>query len=513
MKRILRSTILTSFVSAFSFSQCEDFFDGFETGSYSPTWTNTGGSLTATVLNSPVAVGNYALSTSGGSSHLTGLMANFPAITPPEISWYIYPNGTVANNYMVAGDATTAAANCIMFIYWQGTTGNIRFVSSVSLDYPAIQNQWYHIEMKNIDYVNRVFDIYVDGALIYTAFPFRSTTINTMTVMHLYNFAGGTAYYDHILAGNTPISFDLVGTDLLCNGDMNGAIDATVYDAQGPVNFSWSNSATTEDISGLSGGTYTLTATDSAGCVAIDSLVISEPLAIWATYDSLNPTTCAGMDGSIDLYVDGGVPGYSYSWSSGDTTASIGGLPAGIYDVTVTDTNGCNALWSVTLSDPEPPLVSISWATQNTCTYYLPFSLSGGIPTGGAWTGTGVVGNTFDPGATALGSNILTYTYTDSLNCSASSTAEVYVDQCLGLEETNDLECLVFPNPARTLVNIRIKEGSYTVCLTSIFGQEAARGQFVGSAYQMPTEGLAPGMYHLEISSETQRLIQRLVIE
>lgn len=512
MKRILLLTVFAAVLSVAGYSQCGGFYDGFESGTYSPTWTNIG-ALTPSVVTSPAAAGNYALSTTGGSGHLLGLTTSFPDVTPSEISWYMYPNGTTANNYVVAGDVNVGTNNCIMFCYWLGSSGNIRFVSSVSLDYPALQNQWYFIQLKNVDYANRTFDIYIDGVLQYTSFPFRSSTISTLSVFHLYNYTGGTAYYDDIMAGNTPISFDLAGTDISCNGAMDGAINATIYDAQGPVNYTWSNSAITEDISGLSAGTYTLTATDSVGCVAIDSLVISEPTALTATYDSLNPVTCQGNEGTIDLYVSGGVPGYLYNWNSGDTTASLSGLSAGTYVVDLTDTNGCTAQWSVTLSDPQPPVVSTSWTTQSTCNYYLPFALNGGLPAGGTWSGNGVSGNNFDPATATLGSNTLTYSYTDSLNCTGSSTAEVIVDECLGMGELNNLEVSVFPNPASTNVNIRVENGTYSLRLLTLSGQEVTNTAFTGNEYQLSLNGLAAGLYHLEISNELQLTRIKLVVE
>jgi hypothetical protein len=513
MNRILLTLIFVASSANLALAQCSIFYDGFESGSTSPTWTNSGGSLISSVVTSPNAAGSYALSTTGGSGHLLGIAANFAVMTPDEISWYIYPNGATSNNYLVAGDAAVTANNCIVFSYWQGSTGNLRFVSSLSLDFPVAQNTWHFIQLKNVDYVNRTFDLYLDGALQYTAFPFRSTTISTLSVIHLYNFNGGTAYYDEILAGNEPVTFDLVGTNVTCNGNSDGVIDATVTNSTGPVSYMWSNMEITEDISGLAPGMYTLTVTDSVGCVATDSLEITEPSALGGAYDTLNPTTCQGTDGSISLYVAGGTPGYAYNWNTGDTTDVLNGLSAGNYTVDIVDTNGCMVQWNFTLEDPEPPVVSVAWMSQNTCTYYIPFSLSGGQPSGGNWSGVGVNANMFDPGVVPLGSNVLTYTYTDSLNCTGTATAEVIVDECLELDALSAMELSVYPNPASNTVNIKAKEGKYALRLMDLSGQEISEAQFTGATYQLSLSGLAPGVYHLEVSSETQGTIVKLMVQ
>jgi len=515
MKRTLLSLSAILACATLTYSQCAGFVEGFESGSTTPTWTNLGSSV-ATVVTSPVMVGANALDLTGGSSHILGISTDFPADTPNEISWYVYPTGNVANGYFVAGDGATTANNCIIFSYWQGAAGTLRFVSNgPSYDYPATINQWYHISLRNIDWINRTVDIYIDDVLQYATFPFRSTTINTLSRIHLYNFAGGTAYYDEIVAGAMPITFDVQSTDVSCNGLTDGAVDVSITASNGPCTFLWSNGATTEDVSGLITGTYFVSIVDSIGCTAADTLMIAEPDAFSVVDSLVSPSTCNGADGSIDLVVSGGNPGYTYVWSTGDNTASISGLMAGTYSVTVIDALVCNVDWTFDLTDPTPPTVSIAWATETTCNYYDPITLSGASPAGGTWSGTGVSSTNFDPSIASLGSNTVTYEYTDSLNCSGSATAEIIVSECLGLEEAEMFGARIFPNPATGTVTIQFNEeqGLVTLQLISLSGEVVRADAMNGAEHQMNIEGITPGVYFLKIRSESKEATEKLIVQ
>jgi len=86
----------------------------------------------------------------------------------------------------------------------------------------------------------------------------------------------------------------IVGTDLLCNGVCTGAADLTVSGGTTPYTYSWSNSATTEDLSSLCAGTYSVTVTDANGCTApVASVVIAEPPLLTVTVTGTD-VTCNG---------------------------------------------------------------------------------------------------------------------------------------------------------------------------------------------------------------------------
>jgi len=135
-------------------------------------------------------------------------------------------------------------------------------------------------------------------------------------------------------------------TDLLCNGDTNGAVNIDVTGGTPPYTYDWDNDGMgdnddTEDLTDLPAGTYNITVTDDSGCAVFGSATITEPDALIATATD-DAILCNGdADGDIDLTVTGGTMPYTYDWNNAPDVEDPSGLSGGIYTVTVTDMNGC----------------------------------------------------------------------------------------------------------------------------------------------------------------------------
>ncbi len=140
--------------------------------------------------------------------------------------------------------------------------------------------------------------------------------------------------------------------DVSCNGNMDGSIDLTISGGTGTYNFSWDNGQDTEDISSLEAGIYTVSITDGNSCERIQQFEITTapPIEINAiTTDN----SCPGSnDGSIDLIVSGGSSGYTFDWNNNTDQEDLNNLPAGNYEVSVTDSNDCESIENFTIEDP-----------------------------------------------------------------------------------------------------------------------------------------------------------------
>src|SRR5439155_4901439 len=145
--------------------------------------------------------------------------------------------------------------------------------------------------------------------------------------------------------------------DVNCFGGSTGSIDLTVTGGTAPYSYYSTLFPSSEDLSALVAGNYSVTVTDAKGCTATQSVTIAQPAAALAVSDTHVDVNCfGGSTGSIDLTVTGGTAPYSYLWSTEAISQDLSALVAGNYSVTVTDAKGCTATQSVTIGQPAAAL-------------------------------------------------------------------------------------------------------------------------------------------------------------
>lgn len=163
---------------------------------------------------------------------------------------------------------------------------------------------------------------------------------------------------------SSSISFSITTTQANCT---NGT--ATLSNIGGgipPYSHVWSNSATTNTITGLTAGYYFATVTDAQGCTGTRAAYVQQAVNIGVNMTP-TPPTCLQNDGSIIAFGSGGVTPYSYQWSNTATTQSISNLTGGYYRVKITDANGCYGERATNLSPSTPVKVTYT-ATPSACT-------------------------------------------------------------------------------------------------------------------------------------------------
>lgn len=159
------------------------------------------------------------------------------------------------------------------------------------------------------------------------------------------------------------------GQNVSCYGGNNGSLNVLVSAGTPPYSFVWSNGSTTQQISNLTAGAYTVTVTDANGCSQSFSHTIAQPVAsLSVSLQSVQNISChSGNDGSIIISVNQGTAPYSYLWSNGSTGSQITNLASGVYTVTVTDANGCTETLSHQLSQPLQSLFSTGSTSSANC--------------------------------------------------------------------------------------------------------------------------------------------------
>ena len=160
-------------------------------------------------------------------------------------------------------------------------------------------------------------------------------------------------------------NFASVISNLKCNGDRSGKIDLTPA-TKGIYTFNWApGNKNTEDISGLSAGTYTVTVSNSQGNVGIFNYSVTEPPALSLSVNSTQ-SVCGMNNGSAFVTVNsGGVAPYTFAWSNGNSTAAIANLSGGAYRVAVTDNAGCSARGTVNVGSATGVTSGFTASTTN----------------------------------------------------------------------------------------------------------------------------------------------------
>ena len=239
---------------------------------------------------------------------------------------------------------------------------------------------------------------------------------------------------------------DYTGFGVSCNGATDGSIDVTVTGGTGVYTYEWSNGATSEDLSDLGAGTYSVVATDENGCsVSIEvEITESDAMAISETHSDYTGfgVSCNGAtDGSIDVTVTGGTGVYTYEWSNGATSEDLSDLGAGTYSVVATDENGCSVSIEVEITESD------AMAISETHSDYTGFGVSCNGATDGSIDvtvtgGTGVYTYEWSNGATSedlsdLGAGTYSVVATDENGCSVSIEVEITESDAMAISETH----------------------------------------------------------------------------
>jgi hypothetical protein len=219
-----------------------------------------------------------------------------------------------------------------------------------------------------------------------------------------------------------------VATTAAACGANDGSATVTTTGGTGTINYAWANGNTTPTISNAAAGQYGLTLTDVNGCPLTFNVVVPSQsnLTVTATTQDV---TCGGQStGSIVLNASQGITPYVYTWANNlGSAASLTNIPAGAYQVTVSDATGCIVIFNdtvVELSNLNGVMNGTSVLCNNTQTGNLEISATSGVtPYTYQWVGTSNTGTY----VTSVGTGTYTCIVTDGLGCTDTVTTVLAV--------------------------------------------------------------------------------------
>jgi hypothetical protein len=226
-----------------------------------------------------------------------------------------------------------------------------------------------------------------------------------------------------VTATSGTLAVSAASTNTVCTAN-NGTATATITGGTAPFTTSWSNGATATTLSGLAAGSYAVTVTDANGCVnTTNTTVQNDPGNLVAT-GSTTDAICTSNNGTATVTTTGGSAPFSFVWNNGQTNATINGLAAGTYAVTVTDANGCISLAAPVVQNSTGNLTASANSTNTTCL------ATDGTATATANGGTAPFSFVWNNGqtnatATSLAAGSYTVTISDVNGCSDTANAVV----------------------------------------------------------------------------------------
>lgn len=233
------------------------------------------------------------------------------------------------------------------------------------------------------------------------------------------------------------VAADISKENITCFGENNGTARVDFSVGTAPYVFNWSNGATTQEVTNLSSGVYSVTATDANNCPLILTIEIEEPANLAANLQSTGVSAINTNDGTATANPIGGTAPFSYLWNNEATTEQINNLAPGNYTVTVTDANDCIQVETITVSAFDCA-VAASISTSNVSCFGAVDGSASVLVTGGiapfqyAWSSSGTLSEENN-----LAAGNYTVTITDAADCPSVLSFTITEPNALSLNITN----------------------------------------------------------------------------
>jgi hypothetical protein len=308
-----------------------------------------------------------------------------------------------------------------------------------------------------------------------------------------------------------PLAVNIFQTgSVTCNGMQTGALTASASGGAPPYSYTWMPGSINGSVAtNLTGGIYTVTASDATLATSSTTYNITQPPALILSLSKISANCNGNSNGSATVNVSGGIPPYTYTWlpTAGNNSVA-GNLPVGNYTVNILDNNSCAKNATVSILQGQPINAT---ASSNSICEGATVSLNGSGGTNYSWSGDVWNGLAFSPSVTSTyilnGTNTIT-------GCSNTVAITVTVVSCVtGFSESlRDADLKIYPNPnsGEFLIETDNKENKI-IELYNIRSEKLLSLLTSDQTISMNLNGFEPGIYFIRMISSGKTYYARII--
>ncbi|MEY3049938.1 MAG: hypothetical protein RL365_1976 [Bacteroidota bacterium] len=294
---------------------------------------------------------------------------------------------------------------------------------------------------------------------------------------------------------NIALSIDpILGICVGSTATLHAASPSTLYNAV------WSNGTVGVNMTTAIVGSYYVKGLDSAGCYTRSNPITLGTLALPFVDAGVSYSTCPGEE--ISLLGTG--TAVSYQWDNGVlNNEPFVPLSSGVYYVTGTGSNGCQNMDSITVNLFDVDPVSYNETTTTVMEGSGPFNVAPGSPSGGVYSGPGIIGTSFHPTLTGPGSFYVSYSYTDGNGCTTSDSSLIEVVDLNSISVHSLQESWISPNPAHEWLTIHGLTTRTAISIIDLSGRVLLQMDSETNEATLNVHGLTSGMYLIEVNNHS----------
>jgi len=306
---------------------------------------------------------------------------------------------------------------------------------------------------------------------------------------------------DLISLRHIPVSVN--GPDGICLGE---SVTLSYSTDMIPTSIIWSNGSQTNSVSTSISGGFSVLITDENGCRSRSSVKNLQTFQLPFVDAGPNHILCP----NYPLTLIGSGTANSYQW----TNNVINNSPftptlSGFYYVTGTDVNGCSNQDSTFIDFYT--LIPVSYSENITEIELddLAFNVTPGIPTGGSYSGSGIIGTSFHPGLAGEGTHPIVYSVLNANGCYSTDTSYITVINNIGVNEDQLNNLVIHPNPTQGFIHIS-NDNFIEAELISNDGKSLLVRELPSYA-SIDLSGFSNGLYYLKLKNGGEIQIFKIV--